>query len=224
MEQSQEKFYQEEVEAQVEQPQSMDEVNDMVFFIELMKHLRTVISHGSKVPFSNRIVVDGETLNKILDDMDANLPFAIQCGIQLYGQQAVIRENAEKEVQAYVSTAQLKADRALDKAKADSTMMIRNAEDEADSILRDADKEAHDIVAEAEERADFLISENQIVIRAEKEAAAILNEARLEASEMLLKAKHDAFRIIDDADVTLQDLLDNVQEIRARLSDEEEEI
>ena len=55
MDHDQEKFYTDEEQAPREEDQPKDrEVNDMTYFIELMKHLRTLIERGSKVDVYKR--------------------------------------------------------------------------------------------------------------------------------------------------------------------------
>ena len=55
MDHDQEKFYTDEEQAPREEDQPKDrEVNDMTYFIELMKHLRTLIERGSKMCIRDR--------------------------------------------------------------------------------------------------------------------------------------------------------------------------
>ena len=87
MDHDQEKFYtDEEVDSRAADQQGEQEVNDTTYFIELMKHLRTLIERGSRIPLSNKVVIDGNKCLMILDEIDKNLPDAIQYGIKMYSE------------------------------------------------------------------------------------------------------------------------------------------
>lgn len=215
MDHDQEKFYEETEEQQIlEEAQPMDDhedVNDMVFFIELLKHLRILIDRGSRVPLTGKAIIDVESALRILDEMDSNLPDAIQYGMQMYSERSRIMEEAENTAISRVSSAEMKASKALE-----------NARREADQILMDAEDEAKAILEDAQERADHMISESEIVRQARDEARSIKNDARVEAGEMRLKASHDVYRMMSEVEGRLDETLKEMRRLRAEMTSDVE--
>ena len=116
MDHDQEKFYQdEEQESRPEsQPETGREVNDMTYFLELMKHLRTLIERGSRIPLSGKVLIDADKCLMILDELDGNLPDAIQYGMQMYSEKDRILGTASNEAISRVTSAEMKANKALE--------------------------------------------------------------------------------------------------------------
>ena len=184
MDHDQEKFYEDEdqeVRAEAQQPGVGEDIDDMKYFLELLKHIRAAIRSGANVPLTNKKIIDAEKCLMIIDDMERNLPDAVQYGMQMFSERDRILGNAETAAMNRVSSAEMRANAALEKAK-----------NEAEQIVADAENEAHAILADAQDRADRMVDENEIVRQAREEARIIKNDARVEASELRLKANHDA--------------------------------
>ena len=213
MDHDQENFYQEEqTQPQAESQQDAGrEVNDMTFFIELMKHLRTLIERGSRVPLSNKVIVDAGKCAMILDELDKNLPDAIQYGMQMYSERDRLLGDAENDAINRVTSAEMKANKALENARREADQIVVDAEDEAKAILDDA-----------QERADHMISDSEIVRQARDEARSIKNDARVEAGEMRLKASHDAYRLLTQVEGQMDESLKELHKLRSELANENE--
>ena len=213
MDHDQEKFYHgEEQEAQAttqEQPQ--EEVNDMVYFTELLQHLRVLIERGSKVPLTGKAIVDAESCLMVLNELELNLPDAIQYGMQMYSERSRIMGDAEETAMSLVSSTEIKSKKALE-----------NAHRKADKILGEAEAEAKEILDDAQERADRMISESEVVRQAREEARIIINDARVEAGEIRLKASHDVYRLASEAVQKLDSALQEVRGIRTEIVEEEQ--
>ena len=81
MDRDQDKFYEdEEMESRENQPQAQreDEINDMKYFLELLKHIRAAINAGANVPLTGKKIIDAEKCLMIIDDMEKNLPDAVR--------------------------------------------------------------------------------------------------------------------------------------------------
>lgn len=214
MDHDQEKFYDgENLEVQPEQAQqnSVDEIDDMKYFLELLKHMRVAIRSGANVPLTNKKIIDAEKCLMIIDDMERNLPDAVQYGLQMFAEKDRIMGSAETAAMNRVTSAEMRANAALEKAKR-----------EAEEIIADAENEARAILADAQERADHMVDENEIVRRASEEARIIRNDARVEASELRLKANHDAYQLLASVEDELVEACKSVRRRRAELGDEEE--
>ena len=214
MDHDQEKFYEDEdqeVRAEPQEQQNVDEIDDMKYFLELLKHIRAAIRSGTNVPLTNKKIIDADKCLMIIDDMERNLPDAVQYGMQMYSERERILGNAETTAMNRVSSAEMRANAALEKAKND-----------AEQIMIDAENEAHAILADAQERANHMVDENEIVRQAREEARIIKNDARVEASELRLKANHDAYQLLASVEDELTEACKAVRRRRAELGDEAE--
>ena len=198
-------------EAQTEN-NDFEEVNDMVYFIELLKSLRTLIDQSTRVPLTGKALVDADKCIIMLDELDKNLPDAIQYGMQMYDERSRIMGEAEDTAISRVTTAELKAKKAIENARRDANQIVMDAEDEARAIIEDAS-----------DRAAQMVSEAEIVRRAEQEARDIRSEARLEAGEVRLKASHDVYQMLSDIEGNLNDHLKEIRRLRSESAVDEKE-
>ena len=210
MDRDQEKFYEdEELESREDSlPEEEQEIDDMSYFLELLKHLRTVIEHGSRVPLTNRVIIDADKCLMIVEDLERNLPDAVQYGMQMYSERQRIMGDAEETAISRVTSAEMRANAVLE-----------NARKEAEQLVVDAEAEANAILEDAQERADHMIDESEIVRQAHEEARIIKNDARVEASELRLKASHDAYQLLTSVEDELAEACKSVRRRRAELGD-----
>ena len=214
MERDQERFYEDELEPREDTAvaeQESDEVDDLKFFLELLKLIRMAINAGANVPLTNKKIIDADKCLRIIDDMEKNLPDAVQYGMKMYNERSRIMSNAETTAMNRVTSAEMRANAALEKAK-----------EEVSQRLADAENRAHDIIADAQERADHMLDESEIVRRAREEARIIKNDARVEANELRLKASHDAYKLLSDVEDNLAQALSSVRRQRTDLGVEGE--
>jgi len=205
-------------EQEVQQPntgaqsaEDQNEVNDMVYFLELLKHLRATVERANRIPMSGLAVINVATFMQIIDELDNNLPNAIQYGMQMYSEKSRIMGEAENTAISRVTSAEMKANKALEKAKREAEQIVQDAEDEANGILEDAD-----------ERARFLISESEIMRQAREEAHSIKSEARVAANELHYKASHDVQRMMTDVEEKLNQTLKEIRNLHSVISKDEE--
>ena len=211
MDHDQEKFYEDEDQEVRADDQSnpSEDIDDMKYFLELLKHIRSAIQSGTNVPLTNKKIIDAEKCLMIIDDMERNLPDAVQYGMQMYSERDRILGKAETTAMNRVSSAEMRANAALEKAHED-----------ARSIVTDAENDARTILADAQERADHMVEESEIVRRATDEARIIKNDARVEASELRLKASHDASELLASVEDELTEACRSIRNRRADLGDD----
>lgn len=212
MDRDQDRFYEDEaVESRedLRQSQNEDDIDDMRYFLELLKHIRSAITAGTSVPLTGKKIIDADKCLMIIDDMEKNLPDAVQYGMQMYSERERIMGEAETRAMNRVSSAEMRANAALEKARDDAEQRVLEAENEARSILQDA-----------QERADHMIDESEIMRQAREEARIIKNDARVEASEMRLKAQHDAYQMLASVEDQLTEACKNIRRRRSELGDD----
>jgi cell division septum initiation protein DivIVA len=88
---------------------------------------------------------------------------------------------------------------------------------ERQEMLEEAEKEANRVLEEARDRADAMASEQEVVRRANEQAAAILDSARTQEREIRLGAEDYADEMLANLEVNLGKLLTAVQRGRDRL-------
>jgi len=88
---------------------------------------------------------------------------------------------------------------------------------ERQEMIEEAEKEANRIIEEAREKASALAAETEVVRRAEKQAADILDAARAREREIRLGAEDYADEMLANLEVNLGKLLTAVQRGRDRL-------
>ena len=88
---------------------------------------------------------------------------------------------------------------------------------ERQEMLEEAEKEANRILEEARDRADSMASEQEVVRRANEQAASILDDARQQEREIRLGAEDYADEMLANLEVNLGKLLTAVQRGRDRL-------
>lgn len=207
MDRHQDKFYEEEqIKGQGTTANNNEPVDDMRFFIELIKLMRDTIENSRG--FGRKRFIDYDEFTAMLNDLDENLPVAIQYGLQMYSERERILGNSETEARDRITTAEMRASATLEAARRDAERIIADANDEANAIL-----------ADAQERADFMVSEDEILRRAREEARAIKNDARIEASEERLRANHDMLQLLIGVENSVAGALDEVSRRRKELEE-----
>ena len=147
MDHDQEKFYEDEdqeVRAEPQEQQNVDEIDDMKYFLELLKHIRAAIRSGANVPLTNKKIIDADKCLMIIDDMERNLPDAVQYGMQMFSERERILGNAETAAMNRVSSAEMRANAALEKAKNDARV-------EASELRLKASHDAYQLLASVED-------------------------------------------------------------------------
>lgn len=220
MDRDQEKIYtdeDQEIRAEDQQDENIanaeahDDIDDMKYFLELLRIIRAAIQAGKSVPLSNKKIIDAKKCLSIVDDMERNLPDAVQYGLQMFEERQRILGDAEQAAMKRVSSAEMRANAALEKAKHDAA-----------AIIADAENEAHVLLSDAQERANHMVDEDEIVRRAREEARVIKNDARVEAAETRLKANHDAYQLLTSVEDELVEACKSIRRRRAELGEENE--
>jgi len=88
---------------------------------------------------------------------------------------------------------------------------------ERQEMLEEAEKEANRVLEEARDRADAMASEQEVVRRANEQAASVLDAARQSEREIRLGAEDYADEMLANLEVNLGKLLTAVQRGRDRL-------
>lgn len=114
--------------------------DDSIKLMSLLEELEDLITTSSKMPFSEKVIIDIDVAQKIMEDIRLNLPRDIQQAKWL---------NSEK-------------DRIISEAKREYNRMINEAKDQVEylvnnnNITKDAQKRADALLKEAENHANYM--------------------------------------------------------------------
>ncbi len=174
-----------------------DDMNDTTYFMRLFDFLTKALQSGTNVPLTTKKLVDTEECFKILDDMQRNLPDAIQYGWKIYAEKDRILDKAENVAKAKVTSTNVRAKSIIDDATAKADGIVESAQRRARATVADAEERANAMLDDAAQRAKRMVNESEIMQRAKSEAAIIIENARAEAHERRLKAVNDAYRLLE---------------------------
>lgn len=199
-------YEEEQIENMGGEYQNNEPVDDMRFFIGLIKLMKETLETSKGL--GRWKLIDGDEFASILNEIDQNLPVAIQYGLQMYSERDRIMGNSEAEARDRIVSAELKAKATKESAQREADRILADAHDEADVILDDAQK-----------RADYMVSEDEIIRRAREEARVIKGDAAVEANEMLVKANHDALEMVSKTEAELTQILEKIRIRRQELTE-----
>ncbi|MBQ6151224.1 MAG: hypothetical protein IJJ03_06180 [Mogibacterium sp.] len=114
--------------------------DDSIKLISLLEELEDLITSSSKMPFSEKGIIDLDVAQKIIEDIRANLPRDIQQARWLDQERDRIISDAKKEY-----------NRMINEAKDQVEYLVNN-----NNIYKDAQKRADAILKEAENHANYM--------------------------------------------------------------------
>jgi vacuolar-type H+-ATPase subunit H len=106
----------------------------------LLDELEDILTNASKVPFSDKAIVDGDEIASIIEDIRISMPKDIQQAKWVKDEQDRILNEARNEY-----------DKVIDAAKKQAEYLVEN-----DVIKREAEKRADAILSEAENHSRYI--------------------------------------------------------------------
>ena len=114
--------------------------DDSIKLLSLLEELEDLITSSSKMPFSEKGIIDLDVAQKIIEDIHANLPRDIQQARWLDQERDRIINDAKREY-----------NRMINEAKEQVEYLVNN-----NNIYKDAQKRADAILKEAENHANYM--------------------------------------------------------------------
>ena len=115
--------------------------DDSIKLMSLLDELEDLINSSSKMPFSEKGIIDLDVAQKIIEDIRANLPRDIQQARWL-----------DQERDRIISDAKREYNRMINEAKEQVEYLVNN-----NNIYKDAQKRADAILKEAENQANYMM-------------------------------------------------------------------
>ena len=119
---------------------------------KILDEFEAEIEESSRIPLTNKVVIQDELLYKYLDQLRANLPEDIRQAQWIKKERQKIIEDAEKEAEELIKNAQEKV-----KELANETEIYKQAEKECQELLNKANIQAREIKEGAYKYADEMM-------------------------------------------------------------------
>lgn len=128
----------------------------------LLNELDRIIDEGKAVPLSNKIIIDGESVKRIIEDLRLNMPKEITQAKKIANERHDILSSAGDEADAIVAKARERADLMIEEhqitkeAREGALLIMQKAEADAKETVANAKAHARDVEDSAERWATDL--------------------------------------------------------------------
>lgn len=186
----------------------------------IFDEMYNLISEASRIPLTDKIIIEESDLASILDDLKEAIPKEVKSATRLLEEQKAIVVKAQEEADNIVLQAKTEADRILELAKSESERLMRKeeiskqaeafAEDVKSTALRNqqqmkeeaeayAEHIKHDVLQYADDMLGYLGGSLQSALQAVADNRASVNAER--DNILSERAQHDEDMLtIDDED------------------------
>ncbi len=150
-------------------------------FKELIDELEEVIEEASKIPLSNKCMIDKEEIFNIIQQIRLTYPEDIKQAEYVRKERDRILQDAEKESNIIIENAKAKVAKLVNDSE-----IIKIAKEKATEILQDATKNAQQVLNDAEEQVRKIQEQKSQELMEEQEVAfnyidGMLNQAETTA-------------------------------------------
>lgn len=126
-------------------------------FEELLDKFETVLDEGSRIPFTNKVMLDEDVVESIMDEMRHLLPQEFAEAKSIVSERQAILEETQKEAQHI-----------MDQAKGyvakltDENLITKQAQEQANELLQQARKNSKELQNEANKYAVDVLRQLEI--------------------------------------------------------------
>lgn len=115
----------------------------------ILDELESIVTDGSRVPFTNKRIVEEDDIIRLLDELREKLPNEITEASQIVSERQRVLEKAQEEARKIVEQAKVYAAKLTDE-----NIVAKQAQEQSNEIVTLANKEAGDLRNEAIGYAD----------------------------------------------------------------------
>ncbi len=115
----------------------------------ILDELESIVTDGSRVPFTNKRIVEEDDIIRLLDELREKLPNEITEASQIVSERQRVLEKAQEEARKIVEQAKVYAAKLTDE-----NTVAKQAQEQSNEIVNLANKEAGDLRNEAIGYAD----------------------------------------------------------------------
>ena len=175
--------------------------DESIRVMSLLDELEDLVTNASKVPFSDKTIVDGDELKSIIDDIRLSLPKDIQQARWVKDEQERILNEAKSEY-----------DKEIVAAKRQAEYLVEN-----DIVKKEAEKRANALVNEAESHSRYIKLRAYEYI--DKMLYDMQNEMAGLANEFIQPMNEKFADIINDVNGKVNGNRQEVKDMASRLQD-----
>lgn len=175
--------------------------DESIRVMSLLDELEDLVTNASKVPFSDKTIVDGDELKSIIDDIRLSLPKDIQQARWVKDEQERILNEAKSEY-----------DKVIVAAKRQAEYLVEN-----DIVKKEAEKRANALVNEAESHSRYINLRAYEYI--DKMLYDMQNEMAGLANEFIQPMNEKFADIINDVNGKVNGNRQEVKDMASRLQD-----
>lgn len=175
--------------------------DESIRVMSLLDELEDLVTNASKVPFSDKTIVDGDELKSIIDDIRLSLPKDIQQARWVKDEQERILNEAKSEY-----------DKVIVAAKRQAEYLVEN-----DIVKKEAEKRANALVNEAESHSRYTKLRAYEYI--DKMLYDMQNEMAGLANEFIQPMNEKFADIINDVNGKVNGNRQEVKDMASRLQD-----
>ncbi len=147
-------------------------------FKELIDELEEVIEEASKIPLSNKCMIDKEEIFNIIQQIRLTYPEDIKQAEYVRKERDRILQDAEKEANIITENTKAKVAKLVNDSE-----IVKLAKEKATEILQDATKNAQQILNEAEEQVRKIQEQKSQELQQEQETALAYIDGMLSQAE-----------------------------------------
>ncbi|MBQ6595295.1 MAG: hypothetical protein IJH78_06550 [Clostridia bacterium] len=173
-----------------------------MYFNKLMDLLEKQLNSAMRLPRGRGIINLNECL-MTLRDMRDNFPMALSISIHDSEERERITQSAAETAKSLIATADERAKKVAERAQKKAQSMIYNAQKDADEIIENA-----------RQKAERIVSNDEIVLRAEREASAIVKEAHAKAQDTQLRNSEEVGQMLTDVEEAFRAMLKDIRRMK----------
>ena len=183
--------------------------DESIRVMSLLDELEDLVTNASKVPFSDKTIVDGDELKSIIDDIRLSLPKDIQQARWVKDEQERILNEAKSEYDKVIVAAKRQAEYLVE-----NDIVKKEAEKRANALVNEAESHSRYIKLRAYEYIDKMLYDmqnemaglaNEFIQPMNEKFADIINDVNGKVNGNRQEVKDMASRLQDNVDNTAAD-------------------
>ena len=127
---------------------------------EILDEIENILVDSTRVPFTNKLIVEEDDIIRLLDELRELLPQEIKDAAKIVSERQRILEEAQKEAQNIVDQAKVYVTKLTDE-----NVISKQAQEQANDIILQARKSAYDLEQESITYADDVFKHIEVYLQ-----------------------------------------------------------
>lgn len=183
---------------------------------ERLDDLVDLVEGARGVPLSDSCVVNRSIALELLEAVRALMPASLRDAATILADRDDVLEDAAREAQSRIASAQDEADAALSRAENEAAALISQAQADVDQMLAQGQSDAARTVDRARAEAERLVASDSVRLEAERQAKSLRQQADNDAARVRAEADIYVDKRLAGLEDTLRAALDQIGRGRRR--------